>query len=59
MLYLYLYNCCVLQTDNKLDAIVVPVGGGGMLAGSIIAAKVHSIHCLGETLSLYGVYKQL
>ncbi len=27
------------QTDNKLDAIVVPVGGGGMLSGVIIAAK--------------------
>ncbi|XP_033628370.1 serine racemase-like [Asterias rubens] len=27
------------QTDNKLDAIVVPVGGGGMLAGALVAAK--------------------
>ena len=38
MLILTPHNCFVSQVPS-LDAIVVPVGGGGMLSGVCIAAK--------------------
>ncbi|MGC1381092.1 MAG: pyridoxal-phosphate dependent enzyme, partial [Candidatus Baltobacteraceae bacterium] len=40
----------LLEDEGGLDAIVVPVGGGGLLAGSAIAA-----HGMDPHIAIYGV----
>ena len=43
----------ILEDDAALDALVVPVGGGGLLAGVLIAAKA-----LKPEIEVYGVEPQ-
>ena len=43
----------ILEDDPLLDAIVVPVGGGGLLAGVLIAAKA-----IKPGIEVYGVEPQ-
>jgi threonine dehydratase len=43
----------LLEVASPLDAIVVPVGGGGMMAGSAIAA-----HSTDPSIEIYGVEPQ-
>jgi threonine dehydratase len=43
----------LLEDVNPLDAIVVPVGGGGMMAGTAIAA-----HAIDPAIQIYGVEPQ-
>ncbi len=43
----------ILEDDPSLDAIVVPVGGGGLLAGVLIAAKA-----IKPGIEVYGVEPQ-
>ena len=40
----------ILEDDPSLDAIVVPVGGGGLIAGVLIAAKT-----INPEIEVYGV----
>lgn len=35
----------LLQTHEDLDDLIVPVGGGGLLAGTILAAQQHTKSC--------------
>lgn len=43
----------LLEDAGPLDAIVVPLGGGGMMAGTAIAA-----HALDRSIEIYGVEPQ-
>ncbi len=43
----------LLEDAAALDAIVVPLGGGGLIAGTAIAA-----HALDESIAIYGVEPQ-
>jgi len=43
----------LLEETGGLDAIVVPVGGGGLMAGTIVAA-----HGLDAAIAVYGVEPQ-
>ncbi len=43
----------LLEDANPLDAVVVPVGGGGLMAGTAIAA-----HAVDPAIAIYGVEPQ-
>ncbi|HZV76190.1 MAG TPA: pyridoxal-phosphate dependent enzyme, partial [Candidatus Babeliales bacterium] len=43
----------LLEDAEALDAIVVPVGGGGLMAGTAIAA-----HAINPAIAIYGVEPQ-
>jgi len=40
----------MLQDDDDLDALIIPIGGGGLIAGSAIAAKA-----INRKIKIYGV----
>lgn len=52
----------LLEDYNDLDYIVAPVGGGGLLAGTILAAKYFSSRChviAGEPFEADDAYRSL
>ncbi len=52
----------LLETQPDLDYVVAPVGGGGLIAGTALAAHYFSMHCKtigGEPLACDDAYRSL
>lgn len=52
----------LLEAHSKLDILITPVGGGGLLAGVALAAHYHGTNCLtmaGEPMQVDDAYRSL